>query len=200
MKPQSNTVADGWLVDITLYHSNAISIAKSMHRRIGKVVDLDDLVQDANIGLIQAAKSFEPGRGLAFTTHLQHRVRGAILDGIRQRDIVSRRQRATGNVPTFVPLNKPLYTKGRECACVGDMIVGRDEPPDKAIARSDEFSALIRCLPGQERDAVFLYFHEGLTMRQVGLVMRLCESRISQLVSSALRILKADLTRASEAA
>ena len=39
---------------------------------------------DAQWGLFQAAKSFDPHRGISFRTHAYNRMRGSILDGVRE--------------------------------------------------------------------------------------------------------------------
>lgn len=48
--------------------------------------EFDELVSAGTIGLIQAVESFEPERGLAFSTFATPRIRGAILDDLRRRD------------------------------------------------------------------------------------------------------------------
>jgi RNA polymerase sigma factor for flagellar operon FliA len=53
------------------------------------------LVQEGMRGLIDAARRYDPRRGVAFTTYAKYRVRGAILDGLRQFDPASRAFRAT---------------------------------------------------------------------------------------------------------
>ncbi|MEL6983332.1 MAG: sigma factor, partial [Actinomycetota bacterium] len=43
-------------------------------------VDLDDLIQAGNVGLLRAAASFEPDHGLALATWLSFGIRQAMLD------------------------------------------------------------------------------------------------------------------------
>jgi RNA polymerase sigma factor for flagellar operon FliA len=57
-------------------------------------IDVDDLQQEAAVGLVQAARSFDPERGTRFETHAFPRARGAILDGQRAVDHVPRSWRA----------------------------------------------------------------------------------------------------------
>jgi RNA polymerase sigma factor for flagellar operon FliA len=54
------------------------------------VSDAEDMEQDATVGVLQAARSFEPERGNRFATHAYLRARGALLDGQRALDHVSR--------------------------------------------------------------------------------------------------------------
>ena len=65
-------------------------IARQIHRRVGNLVSLDELVNAGCIGLLNAIDSFDSGRGLAFSTHAVPRIRGAILDDLRRSDIASR--------------------------------------------------------------------------------------------------------------
>jgi len=58
------------------------SIAWKIHQRLPLHVDLDDLVAYGQVGLAEAARDFDPLRGLKYTTFAWYRVRGAILDGV----------------------------------------------------------------------------------------------------------------------
>lgn len=52
--------------------------------------EMDDLVSAGTIGLLHAIESFEPERGLAFSTFATPRIRGAILDDLRRNDTAPR--------------------------------------------------------------------------------------------------------------
>jgi RNA polymerase sigma factor FliA len=52
--------------------------------------ELDELVSYGTLGLIAALDSFDPSRGLAFSTYAVPRIRGAILDELRRQDHVPR--------------------------------------------------------------------------------------------------------------
>ena len=56
-------------------------------------VDREDLQGFGMIGLINAADSWEPGRGLKFSTYAYTKVRGAILDELRRQDFLPRGRR-----------------------------------------------------------------------------------------------------------
>ncbi|MNN23874.1 RNA polymerase sigma-D factor [compost metagenome] len=55
-----------------------------------KNVSKDDLASNGVMGLIDAVEKFDYKRGLQFETYASWRVRGAILDGLRQGDWVPR--------------------------------------------------------------------------------------------------------------
>ena len=59
-------------------------------------VEFDDLVSYGIFGLIDAIDKFDPERGIKFETYAIARIRGAIMDGLRNNDWVPRsvRQKA----------------------------------------------------------------------------------------------------------
>lgn len=57
-------------------------------------LDRDDLYGYGMLGLLAAADTWDESRGLKFSTFAFNRVRGAILDELRRRDVVPRGQRA----------------------------------------------------------------------------------------------------------
>jgi RNA polymerase sigma factor for flagellar operon FliA len=58
-----------------------------------RVLDEDDLIAAGTIGLISAIDDFDPDRGLEFSTFAVPRIRGAVLDELRQHDWVPRTAR-----------------------------------------------------------------------------------------------------------
>jgi RNA polymerase sigma factor for flagellar operon FliA len=65
-------------------------VARQLARRLHDKVDLDELVSAGAIGLMQAAASYEPSRGLTFSTYAVPRIRGSMLDELRRHDHMSR--------------------------------------------------------------------------------------------------------------
>lgn len=65
-------------------------VARQMARKLGTMVELDDLVSAGTVGLVQAMDSFDASRGLSFSTFAVPRIRGAILDDLRRQDGVPR--------------------------------------------------------------------------------------------------------------
>jgi len=60
------------------------SIAWKIHQKLPSHVDLDDLIGFGQVGLAEAARDFDEGRGVNFTTYSYYRIRGAILDGLNK--------------------------------------------------------------------------------------------------------------------
>ncbi len=66
------------------------SIAMRIISRLPKNVNFDDLVSYGQIGLMQAAHSFDPSQKVAFQTFAYYRIRGAIYDGLGKMSWTSR--------------------------------------------------------------------------------------------------------------
>ena len=73
---------------------------------------------------------------------------------------------------------------------------GRSEDPSEAIERKELQNALkkaIAKLPEREKIIVTLYYYEGLTLKEIGEVLGITESRVSQLRTKATLYLKSGL-------
>ncbi|PWU05329.1 MAG: hypothetical protein C5B51_14685 [Terriglobia bacterium] len=77
--------------------SVVMQIARHYRRTVTAGVDLDDLVGAGNLGLLQAARKFDPARGIPFPAYARHRIRGAIADYLRGLDRLPRQVRAQHN-------------------------------------------------------------------------------------------------------
>ena len=64
-------------------------LARKLHRRCPQV-ELDDLISAGTIGLIGAVDRFHPARNCKLKTLAEHRIRGAMLDYLRQLDPLPR--------------------------------------------------------------------------------------------------------------
>jgi RNA polymerase sigma factor for flagellar operon FliA len=58
--------------------------ARQLVRRVGRTVTLDDLKSFGQEGLLQAARTFDPTRGVPFRRWANLRIKGAMIDGVRQ--------------------------------------------------------------------------------------------------------------------
>ena len=65
-------------------------IAYHLMARLPSSVQVDDLVQNGMMGLLDAINRFEAGMGAQFETYAAQRVRGAMLDGLRENDWLPR--------------------------------------------------------------------------------------------------------------
>ena len=65
-------------------------IAYHLMARLPASVEVDDLVQNGMMGLLDAIGRFESGLGAQFETYAAQRIRGAMLDGMRENDWLPR--------------------------------------------------------------------------------------------------------------
>ena len=71
-------------------------VRRLAHHMIAKLppsVELDDLIQVGMIGLTEAIARFEPSQGVQFETFASQRIRGAMIDELRDGDWMSRGSR-----------------------------------------------------------------------------------------------------------
>lgn len=193
-------------------------------------IELDDLVSWGIVGLLDAVKKYDPRKEASFSTYAQFRIRGAILDHLRQLDWVPRsvRQKASQveraiqrlesangrpaseeEVASELGLGIEQYRDllsavGEMCLfSLEDLGIGHrlqrlhvesyleDEGADPLASllsreRVEIVAEAVARLPERERLVVSLYYHEELTMKEVGAVLGLTESRVSQLHSQAM--------------
>ena len=74
---------------------------------------------------------------------------------------------------------------------------GSARPFDKMVA-TDLAHALMTILAENERTVIALYYHEGLTMKEIGRVMSISESRVCQIHTKTLKKLKSHLDKLNE--
>ena len=65
-------------------------LAFQLMAKLPASVQIDDLIQNGMIGLLDAINRFEEGLGAQFETYAVQRIRGAMLDGLRENDWVPR--------------------------------------------------------------------------------------------------------------
>lgn len=66
------------------------AIAIRVHENLPVHVELDDLIHAGIMGLFDASGKYNPEKKVAFSSYAKHRIKGAILDSLRQLDWASR--------------------------------------------------------------------------------------------------------------
>ncbi len=212
-------------------------IARRIHDRLPAQVPLEDLIHARVVGLIDAVEKFDPGKNVQLKSYAKFRIRGAILDSLRELDWSPRHLRRQarqieeahrdlklrlGRVASEPELAAELGMKLEEFQHLLGDLRGLDLgslQTESTDTKSDEEAVSYRpggaekdpfflCLRGEmkslvasaledldekERQVVTLYYLEELTMKEVGAVLGVGESRVSQIHSAALVRLRARL-------
>jgi len=203
------------------------AIALRVHESLPVHVDLDDLVHAGVLGLFDAVAKYRPEKRVAFASYARHRIKGAILDSLRQLDWASRDMRrrhkqleaVTRDLAAILQRNpteaevaermgvdlerwRQMMAELQHIGLVsmssrreGDDLPPPDVPaqpefqPDRLCARSELRQALARAmekLPERYRKVVVLYYKGEMTMKEIGGLLGINESRVSQIHKAAL--------------
>lgn len=120
-------------------------LARQMRRQFGTYVQVDDLVSHGRETLVATARSFDPDRGVPFRRWVSLRVRGAMIDSMRQ----------SGNLP------KRVYRKLRALQAAENVHEAASE--EAAPATAEAADAKVTDQLGTAAMAMALSF---LAMRQ----------------------------------
>jgi RNA polymerase sigma factor for flagellar operon FliA len=163
-------------------------IAASVARRLPSHVDRDELVSLGALGWVEARARFDAARGVPFAGFAAARIRGAILDGLRAVDTLSRTDRKRAK-STDAPTAPRIF--------VDDALVASAIAPDAAADGSmmndeliEELRAALATLPERDRHIVQRHFIDEIPLRVIGAELGVTESRICQLVSRAVARLR----------
>src|ERR1022692_1756236 len=104
-------------------------IARRIHERLPQQVPLEDLVHAGVIGLIEGVRSFDPSKSVPLKFYAKFRIRGAILDSLRELDWGSRRLRHKGRQieEAISNLSKKLSRQPEEEEIAADLGISIDE-------------------------------------------------------------------------
>ncbi|MFZ3587896.1 FliA/WhiG family RNA polymerase sigma factor [Bacillus sp. DJP31] len=212
-------------IPLVSFHVQRISVG------LPKSVSKDDLTSLGMLGLYDALEKFDPTRDLKFDTYATFRIRGAIIDGLRKEDWLSRSSREkTKKIDTVIEKLEQKYMrtvtakeiaselgmteeevqqtvtegffanvlslddglKDQDDAKDSPRVTIKDErtltPEDKILKDElvDKLALVIQQLNEKEQLVVSLFYKEELTLTEIGTVMGLSTSRISQIHSKSL--------------
>ncbi len=213
------------------------AISVRVHESLPVHVELDDLIHAGVMGLFEAANKFEEGKMVTFPAYAKHRIKGAILDSLRQLDCASRdlRRRHRQLDLAVQELTKRLDRAPfpAEIAAEMGLTLNRwrtlmidlrnlgllaaqnhaapdsedrpapeipckqDQHPDQLFARGElrsKLSTAMKSLPQRYQQVVTLYYDHDMTMKEIGNVLGVNESRVSQIHKSALARMQSALT------
>ena len=204
------------------------AIAIRVHENLPVHVDVDDLVHAGILGLFDAASKYNPEKQVAFSSYAKHRIKGAILDSLRQLDWASRDMRrrhkqveaATRELAATLQRN-PTETEVAQKLGIDPerwrsmMLDLRNVGLVSASTRSNEnedlpapdfpckpethpdsicahqqlrgvLSVAMKTLPERYQKVVSLYYTAEMTMKEIGGILGINESRVSQIHKAAL--------------
>ena len=166
-------------------------LAASVARRLPSHVDRDELVALGALGWAEARVRFDPTRGVPFAGFAAMRIRGAILDGLRAADTLSRadRKRAREESRPTAPrvVSDPDELEAAIAAAASERDAS-DALVDEELVQ--ELRQALATLPERERYVLTRHFFDEVPMRAIGVELGVTESRISQIVSGAVARLR----------
>lgn len=167
-------------------------IAEKLKRKLPPSVDVEDLVQYGVFGLAGALRSFDEARGIKFETFSAQRIRGAMLDGLRDEDWVPRLARERGEATVLVQsIDEPMCESDTRTFNLADVVVDESgELPDVGLSRNEVIERLLGTLDPDDAELIRLRYLEERTMADIGKYLQVSESRISQRISAVMRVLQ----------
>ncbi len=233
---QASTPVSASEINVADYMPMVRAVARRLHRTLPRHIEIEDLISAGYLGLVDAAQKFEQSKQTQFRTYAEFRVRGAILDSLREldwgtrslrrkvRDIEQARRALTaghGSAPADADLAREVgITLGelretltaahnleteslqaeREDAEGQDLLASLADPNAQdalTLCLEGEFKQAlvdaIESLPERERLIITLSYYEELTLKEIGDMLTLTVSRVSQLRSAAINRLKTAL-------
>ena len=213
-------------------------LARRIHERLPRHVPLEDLIHAGVVGLIDALGKFDQTKHVQFSSYAKFRIRGAILDSLRELDWSPRELRRKGRMveqahttlaatlgraPSESEIAHEMGLELRELQSLlaeldglelGSLRVesqrdGKEEDLTDRMSGSPEETPFFFCLRSEmkgllaqaigelaekEQRVLSLYYYDELTMREVGEVLGIGESRVSQIHSLAMVRLRARLS------
>jgi RNA polymerase sigma factor FliA len=229
VSPRKKKISQAVRDQIVLDHLSLVkAIAIRVHENLPVHVELDDLVHAGVLGLFDAVTKYDSCKNVAFSAYAKHRIKGAILDSLRQLDWASRdlRRRQKQVDAATRSLSMKLERTPTEAEVAAEMgvtverwremavdlrTVGLVSPtaaneqetdrteefpadpgmePDRICGRRELHSTLARAmetLPTRYQRVVSLYYTREMTMKEIGDMMGVNESRVSQIHKTALK-------------
>lgn len=208
-------------------------IAGRLYSTYGSNIEYDDLVSYGIFGLLDAIEKFDLEKNIKFETYAQIRIRGAIIDQLRNLDWIPRsiRQKAKLIEETYSKLESKLSRNVQDIEVAKELNISLEELntilsqinsfniisleeqlydnnignylksdsdslPEDIVCNKELYELLqinIEKLPDREKQVISLYYFDEVTYKEIGEILGISESRVSQLHSKAISRLKAKI-------
>lgn len=146
-----------------------------------KSIERDELVGAGNLGLVKAALKFDLSRGVPFAAYAKIRIRGEMLDHLRNNGHVSRRYRAKGVPEATVVSFEDLLSDGR--TSIGETLENPAPCPLQVAESEDAADWIVNIFDGRDRRIFEMHYHDGMTQEMIAAILGISPSRVCQLVS-----------------
>ncbi len=169
----------------------AEKIASEQTRRSSARASIaDDIRSAAFEGLVRAANKYDPKRRVPFNGYAYKRIKGAVLDFLRQQDHIGRHTRAASKT------NESIAELLPDAPLSLDNIRGiADRLPDPAATDPqmqaertellDTLEAAATTLPDRLQLVLSLHYSDELPLVAIGKILDVTESRVCQLLQEA---------------
>jgi len=220
--------------EIILEYINLVKIISGrLYNYYGANIEYDDLMSYGVIGLIDAIGKYDYTKNIKFQTYASVRIRGAIIDEIRNldwiprsirqksklmKDTYSKLENRLGREPSIKEIGNELGKKDEEILKILEETniynlvsleeelsenlkiqikdISTDINPEESLLKKDIIKNLefaLDTLNEREKLIINLYYYEELTYKEIGKVLNISESRISQIHSKAILKIKSKL-------
>lgn len=179
MPPLTNAQRDLAALNIDLVDH----VARAMAHNVPPFIALDDLRSAGHVGLMRAARLFDPAKGFKFNTYATRCITGSILDELRSRLFVKRSAFKKGTrEPEFASLSQSISTSERGTNYASSIPDTREQPGELDRQR-DAVRHLTRGLPEHWRKLFERVYVDGIELREFAEEMGWKQSNTSRIHS-----------------
>jgi RNA polymerase sigma factor for flagellar operon FliA len=210
-------------------------IASRFHARLPSNVDVDDLISVGILGLIDAIDKFDENKKVNFSTYAEFRIKGSIIDELRNLDLVSRsvrqkirqlekaytevegflgRSATDEEIADFLKITLDEFydllseANGVSLISLDELNINNDYnmleiladkkclDPVQSINLTEIYTLVTKAineLPEKEKLVISLYYKDEITMKEIGSILSVSESRVSQINTRAILRLRSKL-------
>lgn len=210
------------LIEANLPYAHAI--AAEVVRKLPLDIERKDINGWAELGLVEAANSFNPAIGVQFKTFAYYRIRGAIYDGLRKMGWYSKghyqqlrfevaaneymrdfSEQQPGSVSPEAQLQNLKDLTASVVSCYMLSLEGISHDPvdqvqtsaEEVVVRKQQNQNLrlsLERLPERNRKVLEGFYFEGLTLEEIGRRMGLSKSWVCRIHAKSLELLRKLLT------
>jgi RNA polymerase sigma factor for flagellar operon FliA len=216
------------LAELNLSYAHAI--AAEVSRKLPLVLERKEIQGWAELGLVEAAESYDPSRGIQFKTFAYYRIKGAIFDGLRKMGWPSKAQyqrlrfEMSANeylkdvasvAPPAVPAEQQLQDLQNLTANVMSCyMLSLDAMPQEPVDQNqmsaeekmvrDQQQKNLRLslsqLPERNRKVLELFYFHDQTLEEIGKKLGFSKSWVCRLHAKSLELLRTKLSQLQQAA